>query len=83
MEICEECRAEAVGNQVSWNEKPELHRRRIIDRQYEMPDGCVSETFPHSNRNEACSIADWLMLNLNAGLLLGDDAAYDTPRWEV
>lgn len=48
-----------------------------------MPDGCVSETFPHSNRNEACSIADWLMLNLNAGLLLGDDAAYDTPRWEV
>ena len=28
-------------------------------------------------RNEGCSIADWLMLNLNAGLITGEDGAYE------
>ncbi len=60
-----------------WNEKPEENRGIVSDRRYEMPDGCISEGFPNSSRNEGCSIADWLMLNLNAGLLLGDDAAYE------
>ena len=69
--------AALVTGDPSWNEKPELNRRLITERRYEMPDGCVSEGFPYSGRNEGCSIADWLMLNLNAGLLSDDDAAYD------
>src|SRR5690606_34113856 len=28
-------------------------------------------------RNEGCSIADWLMFNLNAALIKGDNDAYD------
>ncbi len=69
--------AALVTGDPAWNEKPELNRRLVIEKRFEMPDGCVSESFPHSARNEGCSIADWLMLNLNAGLLLGDDAAYE------
>ena len=69
--------AALVTGDLSWNEKPERNRRLIIDKQFEMPDGCTPECFPHSSRNEGCSVADWLMLNLNAGLILGDDAAYD------
>lgn len=61
----------------SWNDKPEHNRGLIIEKRFEMPDGCTPESFPRSSRNEGCSIADWLMLNLNAGLILGDDAAYD------
>ena len=61
----------------AWNEKPERFRREIIDRRYEMPDGCIAEVFPHGFRNEGCSIADWVMLNLNAGLLTGDDECYE------
>ena len=59
-----------------WNEKPERVRRTIIDQCYEMPDGCIAETLPHSFRNEGCAIADWLMLNLNAGFISGQDEAY-------
>ena len=66
----------ATGD-LSWNEKPERNRRLIIEKRFETADGCTPEGFPHSGRNEGCSIADWLMLNLNAGLILGDDAAYD------
>ena len=65
----------ATGD-LSWNEKPERLRRMIIERRLEMPDGCTPEGFPQSPRNEGCSIADWLMLNLNAGLL-GEDSAYE------
>jgi len=61
----------------SWNAKPEQNRRLIIDKRFELPGGDIAENFPRSTRNEGCSIADWLMLNLNAGLILGDDAAYD------
>ena len=66
----------ATGDR-SWNDKPEQNRRLIIEKRFEMPDGCTPEAFPRSSRNEGCSIADWLMLNLNAGLILDDDAAYD------
>ncbi len=69
--------AATVTGDKAWNEKPELNRRMVIERKYEMPDGCVSEGFPSSVRNEGCSIADWMMLNLNAGRLSNDDAAYD------
>ena len=61
----------------AWNEKPEHYRRMIAEEHYEMPDGCVAEMFPHNYRTEGCSIADWLMLNLNAGLIAADDVAYD------
>ena len=66
----------ATGD-LSWNEKPEQSRRMIIERRFETADGSICESFPRSSRNEGCSIADWLMLNLNAGLILDDDAAYD------
>jgi hypothetical protein len=69
--------AALVTGDLAWNAKPELNRRLIIEKRFELPDGDLSENFPRSSRNEGCSIADWLMLNLNAGLILGDDAAYD------
>ena len=61
----------------AWNEKPEFYRRRIIEEKIEMADGCISETFPRSYRNEGCQIADWVMLNLNAGFITGDAYAYN------
>lgn len=69
--------AALVTGDRSWNDKPEQNRRLVIEKRFEMPDGCTPEAFPRSARNEGCSIADWLMLNLNAGLILGDDAAYE------
>ncbi len=66
-----------VTGDKGWNEKPELNRQLIVEKRFEMPDGCTSEAFPSNHRNEGCSIADWLMLNLNAGLLTGDDDAYE------
>lgn len=60
----------------AWNRKPEAARRSIIDRHYQMVDGCVAENHPRSFRNEGCSIADWLMMNLNAGRL-GQADGYD------
>lgn len=62
---------------MSWNEKPERFRREIIDQHYEMADGCIAETFPRSFRNEGCSIADWILMNLYAGLITNDDDAYE------
>lgn len=61
---------------LAWNAKPEASRRMIVDRRLEGADGGICESFPHSTRNEGCSIADWLLLNLNAGLILDDDHAY-------
>lgn len=60
-----------------WNEKPERYRRKIIADRYEKADGCVSELFPVNFRNEGCSIADWLMLNLNAAYINDDGQAYE------
>ena len=54
---------------MAWNEKVEKNRRWIIDNKYEFPDGCTPEAFPPNGRNEGCSIADWMLLNLNAGML--------------
>ena len=69
--------ATLVTGDRSWNDKPEQNRRVIVEKRFQMPDGCVPEALPRSSRNEGCSIADWLMLNLNAGLILGDDGAYE------
>jgi len=62
----------------SWNEKPEQLRNTIIEQYYEMPDGCMPEVMLTSRigRNEGCAIADWLMLNLNSGLISGQADAY-------
>jgi hypothetical protein len=65
---------------LAWNERVEQNRRLIIENRFETPDGCTPECFPHSTRNEGCSIADWLMLNLHAGLLTGDAAAYENAE---
>lgn len=69
--------ATLITGDETWHKKAESLRRQIIERNLEMPDGCVTEGFPSSPANEGCSIADWLMLNLNAGLILGDDSAYE------
>ncbi|MBM3240443.1 hypothetical protein FJZ31_29520 [Candidatus Poribacteria bacterium] len=60
----------------AWNVKVERYRQTIIERHYEMPDGGIPEGFPPGQRNEGCSIADWIMVNLNAGLITGDETAY-------
>jgi hypothetical protein len=58
-----------------WNAKVEPFRRRIA-QECERPDGGVAESFPESARTEGCSIADWMVINLQAGLLTGDEDAY-------
>ena len=65
-----------TGNK-TYNIEVEKYRKKIIDEHYEMIDGGISEVFPHSFRNEGCSIADWMTINLNAGLLNNDDLAYE------
>ena len=68
--------AALVTGDKAWAAKPERYRRTIIEKHYEMPDGGVPESFPPGHRNEGCTIADWIMVNLNAGLIAGDDDAY-------
>ena len=64
----------------AFNAKPEEMRRLACAENWPLPDGCVTESFPRSFRNEGCSIADWLMLNLNAGLITGDPSAYEAAQ---
>ncbi len=66
-----------VTGDPSWNRLPDLYQRIIIDEHMEKPDGNIPEFFPDSDRNEGCSIADWMMLNLNQGLINGDDFSYE------
>ena len=53
-----------------------LRYREILDADCILPNGDVSECFPHSHRNEGCSIADWIMLNLYYADCFGDDIAF-------
>ena len=69
--------AALITGDAAWNAKPEAARRMIIERHFEMADGCTPECFPHSGATEGCAIADWLMLNLNTAAIAGDDAAYE------
>lgn len=69
--------AAIYSGDTAWNEKPEYFRRLIIDKPFEMPDGCVAELFPVNMRNEGCSIADWLMLNLLSSYISGEREGYD------
>ncbi|MCY2930653.1 MAG: glycoside hydrolase family 127 protein [Planctomycetota bacterium] len=66
-----------ITGEATWNAKPEAARRMIIERHYEMPDGGTPEGFPNSGANEGCSIADWLMLNLNSAAITGDPDGYE------
>lgn len=66
-----------VTGDLSWNLLPDECQKYIIENHIEMPDGNIPEMFPSSSRNEGCSIADWVMLNLNQGLIHGDDSSYD------
>jgi hypothetical protein len=60
----------------SWNKQPEQFRKEIAEV-IAWPDGNISEVFPNSSRNEGCAIADWVMLNLYAGFISGEDEAYE------
>jgi hypothetical protein len=69
-------RAALYSGDPVWNEKVERFRKRIAE-ECERPDGGVAESYPESVRNEGCSIADWMVINLQAGLLTGDEKAYE------
>jgi len=53
-------------------------RQDILDKGCVYPNGDISEAFPRvSARNEGCSIADWIMLNLLYAHYFGEDEAYE------
>jgi hypothetical protein len=61
----------------SWNKQPEQFRKEVADKAV-WADGNISEkVLPSSSRNEGCAIAEWIMLNLNAGFISGEDEAYE------
>jgi len=66
-----------VTGDLSWNLLPDKSQKFIIENRIEMPDGNMPEMFPAHPRNESCTIADWIMLNLNQGFIHGDDFSYD------
>jgi len=51
-----------------------------IQRHMTFVDGAPPEFFPWSERNEGCSIADWLDLNLRLGQLTGDLEYFETAE---
>ncbi len=51
-------------------------RQELLDNGCILPNGDISESFPHSRRNEGCSIADWIMLNLIYAHHFDDETAY-------
>ena len=48
-----------------------------------MENGDISEAFPRSHRNEGCSIADWIMLNLLYGHYYDDPEAYEKAEYSL
>ena len=65
----------------AWNETPEFIRRTIIDEPWEYADGAVSESLPRNScRNEGCVLGDWLQMNLFAGLISGQDEAFEKAQ---
>ncbi len=51
-----------------------------VNRQMSFVDGAPPEFFPWSERNEGCSIADWLDLNLRLGRLTGEADYFETAE---
>lgn len=70
-------KAAIVTGDESWVENVNKCRKEIIDRQMPYADGSIPEGFPKSFRTEGCSIADWIMLNLQYGRMYDDAEAYD------
>ena len=60
----------------SFNDLPEKFRK-VIAEEAVWADGNISESFPMSQRNEGCSIADWIMLNLYSGFITGNPECYE------
>ncbi|MBR2949525.1 MAG: glycoside hydrolase family 127 protein [Lachnospiraceae bacterium] len=60
-----------------------VRRQEIIDRGCMYPNGDISEMFPESPRNEGCSIADWIMLNLLYGFYFDDSSAYELAEYSL
>lgn len=70
-------KAAIYANDTELAEFVRLRRQEILDRGCILPTGDVSEVFPvASPRNEGCSIADWIMLNLLYAHHYADDGAY-------
>ncbi len=61
--------------------KVKEYRDQILHFQY--ADGSISESFPRSHRNEGCSIADWVILNLRYAEVTGDTAALDIAEHSI
>ncbi len=57
------------------------YRDQILSFQY--ADGSISESFPRSHRNEGCSIADWIILNLRYAEVTGDASALDVAEHSI
>ena len=60
----------------SFNEIPEKMLAQIAANSV-WADGNIPEIFPMSDRNEGCSIADWVMLNLYSGMITGNNESYE------
>jgi len=63
-----------------------IRYHEILDKNCILPNGDVCEALPKSSRNEGCSIADWIMLNLYYGDYFGDDEAFvraDHALWNA
>jgi hypothetical protein len=71
--------AAVYSGDAGFNVLPEKFRKDIAEKA-EWADGNIPEAFPISGRNEGCSIADWLMLNLYSGFISGNDEAYETAE---
>ena len=54
------------------------YREKVLKAQ--CADGSISEAFPRSYRNEGCSTADWIMVNLRYWALTGDETALDVAE---
>ena len=68
--------AAIYSGDLSFNEPVERFREEIIEKAV-WADGNITEVFPMSGRNEGCSIADWVMLNLYSGFITGNNEAYE------
>lgn len=69
--------AARISGDLSFLETPKKFIDKIISDGCLYYDGSLSEEFPHSRRNEGCTIADWIILNLRYAFLTGDESAYD------
>jgi hypothetical protein len=63
-----------------------VRRQELLDADAVLPNGDICEAFPRSPRNEGCSIADWVLLNLLYADYFDDDEAFamaDHAYWNA